>query len=93
MGISRKSLHLANAGGRGADCLKGVGQGEEIVGVAAVDASPAEVGRRAMVFLVRFANSFKAFQVFAVERLGGAKVHGDAVLDDAILFQNLVEYL
>jgi hypothetical protein len=31
--------------------------------------------------------------VFGVERLSGAEVHGDAMLDDAILLENLVEDL
>jgi hypothetical protein len=36
---------------------------------------------------------FQPLQVLAVERLRGAKVHGDAVLDNLILIENLIQHL
>ena len=36
---------------------------------------------------------FQTPQVLAVERFYGAEIHGDAVLHDAILLENLVEHV
>ena len=89
-GDFKEVLHFADAGGGSTNGLKGVGEWEEIVGVAAVDASPAEVVGEPWRFGAP-GEVFESLEVFAVERLSGAEVHGDAVLDDAVLFEDLVE--
>ncbi len=85
-------LHLADARCRRLHGFEGVRHREKIVGVAAVDAAPAEVvgeprGLRAA------GQGLEALEVFAVGRLSGAKVHRDAVLDDSVLLEDLVEDL
>ncbi len=85
-------LHLADAGGGRLDRFEGVGHGQKIVGVAAIDAAPAEMVGEPGSFGA-LGQGLEALKMFAVCGLGGAKVHGDAVLDDAILLEYLVEDL
>src|SRR5580704_5283701 len=62
------------------------------MGVSAVDASPAQMIREP--WGLRSAGQLlQSLQVFTVERLCGAEVHRDAVLDDPVLVQDLVECL
>ena len=84
-------LHLADALGGVADGFPRVGQREEVMRVAAVDAAPAEVVGKPRSFGAA-GEFFEALEVFGVERLRRAEVHGDAVLDDAVLLENLVEH-
>lgn len=85
-------LDLANAGGRGLDRFESVGHREEVVGVTSVDAAPAEVIGEPGSFGAA-GEGLEALEVFAVGGLGGAEVHGDAVLDDAVAFKDLIEDL
>src|ERR1035438_7584239 len=58
--------------------------------VSAVDGAPAEVVAEPGGFGAAD-ERFEAAEMFAVEGLGRAEVHGDAVLDDAVAFEDLVE--
>ena len=82
-----------------ADVLRGalrrgerVGHRQQVVRVAAVDAAPAEVvgepGR-----LGALDERLQPREMLAVGPVGGAEVHRDAVLDDAVLLEDLVEHL
>src|SRR5438270_254188 len=76
--------------GRAFGGFKCVGHGQEVVGITAINAAPAEMVREPGS--VGAANKFfQASQVLAIERLGGAEIHGDAVLDNAVAFQYLVQ--
>ena len=84
-------LHLADAVGGARNCLPGIWQREEVVGVGAVDGAPAE-----MIAEPRSAGaadqSLEPLQVFRIGFGHRAEVHGDAVLDDAIALENLIEH-
>lgn len=83
-------LYFANTGRCSLHGFESVGHGEKVVGVTAVDTAPAEmVGEPGG--LGAACEGLEALEVFAVCGLDGAKVHGDAVLDDAITFEDLVE--
>jgi hypothetical protein len=85
-------LDLADTGGCGLDRFEGVGHGEEVVGVTSVDATPAEVIGEPGSFGAA-GEGLEALEMFAVGWLDGAEVHGDAVLDDAVTFEDLIEDL
>src|ERR1700688_2870487 len=72
--------------------FKGVGHGEKIVGVAAVNAAPAKmIGEpRGFGALDQF---FQAAEMLAIRFFRGAEIHGDAVLDNFILLEDLIENL
>src|SRR5450631_750982 len=85
-------LYLPNPLCGGMHCFEGIRQRKQIVGVASVYASPAQV--------VREPGSsgppgelLETLKVFAIGRLRRTKIHGNAVLNDPILFANLVEDL
>ena len=78
-------------GGMFRDC-EGVRHGEQVVGVTAIDAAPAKVigkpwGTGALD------EGAKTLEVLTVGFIGGAEVHGDPVLDDAVLLEDAVEDL
>lgn len=70
--------------------FEGVGHGEKVMGVGAVDGTPAEVvGDEGS--LGTFDEIFEALEMLRVGLGDGAEVHGDAVLDDFVLFEDGVE--
>ncbi len=69
-----------------------VGERKKIVGVAAIDAAPAEmIGKPGRVG--PFNKALDLPQMIAIQRIGRAQVHGDAMLDNAVLLQDLVEHV
>ena len=54
---------------------------------------PSKDDRRATEFWCAGSVSLRRLRCSRFERLGRAEIHGDAVLHDAILLENLVEYL
>ena len=77
-------------GGSFAGGFEGVGHGEEVVGVGAVYGAPAEVIGEEGGFGA-FDEGFEAEEVLAVGGCDGAEIHGDAVLNDAVLLEDGVE--
>jgi len=80
-----------------ADFLRGLGGGREsvwhgkqVVGVTAVNAAPAEMIGEPGSFGA-LDQAFQAFEMLAIGAVRGAEVHGNAVLHDAILIENLIE--
>src|ERR1043166_7345075 len=65
---------------------------QQIVRVPAIDTAPAEmIGEPRGVG--SFDEAFEFREVVAVQSLGGTEIHGDAVLDDAVLLENRVEHI
>ncbi len=83
-------LDLAYASRGGLHSFEGVGHGQEIVGVTAINAAPAEMVGEPRG-LGAAGEGLETLEVFAVGGLDGAEVHGHAVLDDAVSFEDLVE--
>src|SRR6266404_6101946 len=82
--------HIANFLGSFFRGFKRIRHGQQVVSVTAVDASPAQVvGNPGS--LGALDQLFQFFQVLAVDSVRRAEVHGDAVLHDAILIENLIE--
>ena len=83
-------LDLANLLRGNLDRLPGVGHGQQIVGVAAIDRAPAEmIAEPARAGAAD--EGFEAAEMLAVEGVGRSEIHGDAMLDHAVLFEDLVE--
>ena len=86
----QKVTRLTDFSGRVCGGFKGVRHGEEVVGVAAVHAAPAEVvgepgGAGA------FDKALELAEMAAVQRVRRSKIGGYTVLDDAVLFQDGVK--
>jgi hypothetical protein len=89
-GDANSVANFANIASGPFDSFPSVGHGKEIVGEASIDAAPAEViaqpgGSGA------FDQSLELAEVVAIGAGGVAEVHGDAVLNDPILFEDLVK--
>src|ERR1700761_4595030 len=85
-------LHLTNACGGGTNGLEGVRKRKKIVSVAAVNTSPAKMIRQPRR-LGAPGEIFQALEMLAVERLRRTEVHGNAMLHNVVLVENLVQYL
>ena len=90
MGTSRKSRTSRTFCAVSLRGFESVGHGKQVVSVAAVDAAPAkmvgEPGRLGALDQI-----LQAAQVLAVGTFGGAKIHRDAVLDHAVLLENVIQ--
>ena len=62
------------------------------MGVSAVDRAPAEVVGEPGGFGTGY-ETFEAPEVLAIGGLGGAEVHGDAMLDDFIVLHDAIEHV
>ena len=82
--------HFANFLRGEAGGFEGVRHGKKVVCVATVHAAPAEMVGEPGSFGAAD-EIFEAAEVIAIEFFGGAEVHGDAVLDDFVLSEDLVE--
>src|SRR5439155_20152153 len=72
--------------------LKGVRHGQQVMGIAAINAAPAEMDSKPG--RVGAADQLlEAAEMLTVERFSRAEIHGDAVLHHAIAFQDLVQDL
>ena len=88
----KKVARLADALGRELGGGEGVGHREQIVAVGTVDAAPAKViGKERRPG--SFDEVFQAGEVVAAQAVGRAEVHADAVLNNLVLLEDLVEDL
>ena len=72
--------------------LERVRHRQQIVRVAAVDAAPAEmIGKPRRLGALH--QRLQPPQMLAIELLGRAEIHRDAMLHDAVLLENLIEHL
>ena len=83
-------LHHADALDGALDGFPGVGEGQQVVGIGSIDGAPAEMvaepgGSGAAD------ERLEAAKVLGIGRGDGTEVHGDAVLDDAVLLKDLIE--
>src|SRR5262249_36818158 len=65
---------------------------QEVVTISSINAAPAQMIGEPW----RFSASHQRFQfleMFAIQRLSRAKVHGNAMLDYLVLIQDLIEYV
>jgi hypothetical protein len=66
--------------------------GSQVVGIPAVDAAPTEMVGQPRSFRA-LDEALQAEEVFAIQRLSRAKVHGDSVLHNTVLLEDLVQDL
>ena len=72
--------------------FEGVGHGEKIVGITAIDAAPTKMVGEPRSFGATN-EIFEAAEMLFVGFIRVAKIHGDTVLDDFVALENLVEDL
>jgi len=89
-GDFKEVLYHADAFYGSLDGLPCVWEREQVVGVGAVDAAPAEVVAEPRGFGAAD-EGFEAAEMLGVGRCDGAEVHGDAMLDDAVLLEDSIE--
>src|SRR5258708_33549069 len=85
-----KVPHFANLLSREACSFECVRHGKEVVCVASIDAAPTEVVGEPRG-LCAFHEFLQAAKVFAIRLLCGAEIHGDAVLYDFVLVEDLIQ--
>src|SRR5271157_4050320 len=87
----QKILDLADLAGGEFHRLPCVGNGQQVMSVAPVHTAPAEMVREPG----GLGSAYEALQppqMFAAQRLGRPEVHRNAMLHDAILFEDEIEY-
>src|SRR6185437_13945565 len=91
-GNLKEILNLADSLRRRLHGFEGVRNGKKIVGIAAINAAPAEMVRQPRSFGPA-SQILQTPEMLAVQRLRGAEIHRDSMLNNAVTLQYFIEDL